>query len=110
MIDFSQPTDRMYEVFGVAATYAADESDAGTEITVLFDHQGTDDMGYGRTEAARIVARREDVPGLETGYASFVINGTTWTTREILSATDGTNELELALYCTAGARFGGGNL
>jgi hypothetical protein len=67
-------------------------------------------MGYGRTEAARIVARRMDVPGLETGYATFTVNGTTWTAQEILPATEGTNELELALYCTASPRFGGGNI
>lgn len=106
MIDFSAPTDQIYEVFGVTATYYADADAEGAEVTVLFELFGTDGTGYGQSQIAKICVRRSEVSSPEEGYAHFEIDGTTWKYSELMGADEGTNELELAMYCVANSRFG----
>ena len=97
-IDWSGPTDRIYSLFGQAATHYANPSDSDTNCTVLFARQGQEETDYGVQETARITVRASEVSDPKRGQ-KLEVGGRTWQVNYILPANEGTNELETALAC-----------
>lgn len=104
---FSPAQEAMLTVFGMTATYYANNSDAGTSCTVMLERRGGEDTGYGTQQAAVVIASR-DVTGDDPtpGYAFFDIDGETWTIDLILGTGEGSTTTDLALLCSGGRRYG----
>ncbi len=105
MIDFSGPTDAMYDVFGQAATYYASPSDSGTSCTVCFSRKGEERADRGVVETAVIQVRKSEVPAPQRGDR-FELGGRTWRVEFLLGSDEGTNEEETALSCTSTTHLG----
>ena len=105
MIDFSGPTDAMYDLYGQAATHYSGSADSGIGCTVCYERKGEEMSDHGVVETAVIRVRKSEISAPRRGDR-FVINGRTWRVEYLLGADEGTNELETALSCTSTTHLG----
>lgn len=92
--------DRMYDAFGVPATYAATPTAEAVSVTVRHKHLGRDKDGA----SAIIMVRASEVADQPAYGAVFTIAGVDWSVVELAPASEGASDRQHALLCESAPR------